>query len=241
VEALAGLVLDRAAEVPIGVQLVWALRTRIGDGRFAPGQRLPGLRELAQALHINANTARAVYQRLEREGFIVSQQGSGTFVADTPRKSPAVGTIAASAAQQARDTGVDPRDIAAALYAMPPPASALPADAQALRRRTLRRQIAALELTLGELETRYPARVPKARRGRTAASGRLLDVGELEHVQAHLLARLAAVHAAVDELAGEPPAAAGEPPPAAGAPSPAAASSRSARPRAKTRPAPAGA
>ena len=43
------LAVDRDAEVPIGVQLAWALRARIRDGRFEPGQRLPGLRELAEA------------------------------------------------------------------------------------------------------------------------------------------------------------------------------------------------
>ena len=77
------LTIDRRAEVPIGVQLAWALRARIDDGRLATGQRLPGLRDLAQALKINANTVRAVYQRLEHEGMIESQQGSGTYVTAT--------------------------------------------------------------------------------------------------------------------------------------------------------------
>lgn len=90
-EGLTDLVLDRDAEVPIGVQLAWALRTRIRDGRFTPGQRLPALRDLAEALGINANTVRAVYQRLENEGIIDSQQGSGTFVADLPAPPSAVG------------------------------------------------------------------------------------------------------------------------------------------------------
>src|SRR5665213_1308702 len=81
--------IDRDAEVPIGVQLAWALRTRIRDGRFKPSQRLPGLRDLAEAIGVNVNTVRAVYQRLEHEGLIDSQQGSGTFVASTPHKPPA--------------------------------------------------------------------------------------------------------------------------------------------------------
>ena len=53
--------------------------------RFArPGQRLPGLRELAEATGVNANTVRAVYQRLEQDGLITSLQGSGTFVRAVP-------------------------------------------------------------------------------------------------------------------------------------------------------------
>ncbi len=88
-----------------------------------PGQRLPGLRELAEMLGINANTARAVYQRLEQEGLIDSRQGTGTFVARIAQEPSAVGQIAADAAQEARRTGVDPREVAAALYvAAEPPA-----------------------------------------------------------------------------------------------------------------------
>src|SRR5580704_8339075 len=99
---LGDLAIDRAGEIPIGVQLAWALRARIGDGRLAPGRRLPGLRELAEMLGINANTARTVYQRLEQEGLIDSRQGTGTFVASITPEPSAVGRIAADAARQAR-------------------------------------------------------------------------------------------------------------------------------------------
>ncbi|HEY7829460.1 MAG TPA: GntR family transcriptional regulator [Solirubrobacteraceae bacterium] len=199
------LVLDRNAEVPLGVQLAWALRARIGDGRFAPGQRLPGLRDLAEALHINANTVRTVYQRLEHEGVLLSRQGSGTFVADQPSQTPsAVDTIAANAAREAHDTGVDPRAVAAALYVAPAGAGQ-PLDAEAARRHELRTQIAALQRTLGELEARHPALVPQPAGAKSrAARPRLLDVRELERVQAQLISRLAALHAAIDGLGASP-------------------------------------
>lgn len=204
------LVLDRQAEVPIGVQLAWALRARLRDGTLTPGQRLPGLRDLATALHINANTVRAVYQRLEHEGILVSRQGSGTFVADTPSQAPsAAGAIAAQAAQAALDTGVDPRDVAAALYVAPPAGApgaksssrSAAAGALAARRRRLRAQIAALQRTLGEFEARHPALVPMPAEPIGRAGPRLLDVEELEQVQAQLISRLAALHAAIDKLA----------------------------------------
>jgi len=141
-----GLSVDRKADVPIGVQLAWALRTRIGPGGFAPGQRLPGMRDLAEAIGVNLNTVRAVYQRLEQEGLIESQQGSGTFVAPSDRQGPAASSIAATAARTARATGVDPREVAAALYVAPDePAmdSERAAESSALeQRRRLREQIA---------------------------------------------------------------------------------------------------
>ena len=247
-EVLDDLVVDRDADVPIGVQLAWALRARIGDGTLAPGQRLPGLRDLAEALGVNANTVRAVYQRLEHDGIVDSQQGSGTFVTATPPASAAVGTIAAQAAREARDTGVDPRAVAAALYVgreSSPTRS--PADAPAARRRQLRTQIAALERTLGELEARHPALAPPLATRPTRSSPRLLDVVELEEVQAQLLSRLAALRTAVDGLAA-PAAAVTTAPPTPKRAAPAAAVTtapptpkRAARTRAKPRPAPAGA
>jgi DNA-binding transcriptional regulator YhcF (GntR family) len=194
------LAIDRHAEVPIGVQLGWALRARIGDGRLVPGQRLPGLRELAETIGVNANTVRAVYQRLEREGLIDSHQGSGTFVASTPPGPAAAGTIAANAAREALQSGVDPREVAAVLYV----SSGSPALADELgRRRVLRTQIAALERTLGELEARYPGIAPAPAASRKGPGPTLLGALELEQVRAQLVRRLAIVQAAHDELEGE--------------------------------------
>ena len=72
---------DRASDLPLGAQLARALRDWIG--RSSPGTRLPSVRELASAAGVNVNTARAVYQRLEHEGILRSEQGRGTFVSGT--------------------------------------------------------------------------------------------------------------------------------------------------------------
>ena len=200
---LEDLTIDRAGEIPIGVQLAWGLRARIGDGRLAPGQRLPGLRELAEMLGINANTARTVYQRLEQEGLIDSRQGTGTFVASVAQEPSAVGQIAADAARQARQTGVDPREVAAALYVTAEPPSDAPTylDGQALagagkqaseRRRELRAQIAALEQTLSEIQSSHPGLVPAPSKPFRQAGPRLLNVEELERVRTELVRRIAA-------------------------------------------------
>jgi DNA-binding transcriptional regulator YhcF (GntR family) len=201
-----GIAVDRNADVPIGVQLAWALRTRIGDRAFVPGQRLPGMRELAEAIGVNLNTVRAVYQRLEQQGLIESQQGSGTFVAPSKAQGSAVGTIAATAARTARETGVDPREVAAALYVAPgAPASVGPAQAverSALgQRRVLREQIAAFESALGQIEAANPGIAPPASNMGLGAGPALLSTEELEHVRTMLVRRLAIVQATIDELA----------------------------------------
>jgi DNA-binding transcriptional regulator YhcF (GntR family) len=192
------LKIDRDGEIPIGVQLAWALRARIGDKRLLPGQRLPGLRELGEMLGINANTARAVYQRLEQEGLIDSRQGTGTFVAKVTHEPSAVGQIAADAAQEARRTGVDPRQVAAALYVTTEAPAADAAAQAAERRRELRAQIAALEQTLSEIQAHHPGLIPAPAKPLRHAGPRLLSVKELERVRAELVRRLAAAEPLLD-------------------------------------------
>lgn len=201
-----GIVVDRDAEIPICVQLAWAVRTRIVDGRFQPGQRLPGLREVAEGAGINVNTVRAAYQRMEQEGLIDSQQGSGTFVASTPRRPSAVGTIAANAAREAHETGVDPREVAAALYVSPDRSTGRLDDgddpSEAGRRRQLRGQIASLERTLGEIEIEHPGVAPAPTQTGRGIGPALLTVQELEQVRGQLVRRLTTVQAAIDEHIG---------------------------------------
>ncbi len=203
---LDGLAIDRKADVPIGVQLTWALRSRIAEGRFAAGQRLPGLRELAEATGVNVNTVRAVYQRLEQSGLIDRQQGSGTFVAAAPQRAAAVGTITANAAHEARETGVDPREVAAALYvgdAAEPTEAAGAEQSEQARRRSLRSQIAAFERAVAELESDHPGIAPAPARRRRGIGPALLTVEELTQVRASLIRRLTIVQSAIDEHVGQ--------------------------------------
>ena len=216
------MTIDRDAEVPIGLQLGWALSARIHDGELQPGQRLPGLREMAEASGLNINTVRAVYQRLEQRGLIESQQGSGTFVTSTPRRSSALGTIVADAAREAEAIGVDPREVAAALYVTMPrepqdePARASVDDTgeQAAggvaRRRALRAQIATLERAIAEIEAEHPGVAPRPTATRRGPGPTLLGAEELEQVRSALVRRLAQVQSAIDERAtGAQPAAQG--------------------------------
>lgn len=243
---LDGLAIDRKADVPIGVQLTWALRSRIAEGRFAAGQRLPGLRDLAEATGVNVNTVRAVYQRLEQDGLIDRQQGSGTFVAATPQRAAAVGTITANAAHEARETGVDPREVAAALYIedTAAPSEAGEEQSEQARRRSLRSQIAAFERAIAELEAEHPGVAPAAPRSRRGIGPALLSVDELARVRTDLIRRLTVVQSAIDDERERRRAGAAK---RASAPEPRkakaqanGATKKAPRPRATTRPAPAG-
>lgn len=213
---MAAITIDRKADVPVGVQLDWALCAQIRDGVLLRGQQLPTLRELAESTGLNVNTVRSVYRRLEQRGLIETHQGSGTFVAAAPRRASELSSIAAQAADEARATGVDPRDVAAALYVAREQSSdradaAATEDsterAQADRRRALREQIATLERTVAELESEHPGVVPAPSRARRGIGPTLLSIAELEHVRAGLIRRLTVVQTAIDERAAEASAA----------------------------------
>jgi DNA-binding transcriptional regulator YhcF (GntR family) len=197
--ALEAVVIDRDGEVPVGVQLAWTLRARIGEGRPGPGERLPGLREMAETSGLNVNTVRSVYQRLEHEGLIDSQQGSGTFVAAAPRPHSLASSIAARAARAAVETGVDPREVAAALYVSPSSGERPAVGRGAERRRALREQIAALELTLGDMEVAHPGLVPARSRRRAGPGPSLPSAVELEQVRTQLLRRLLLLRDRIDD------------------------------------------
>lgn len=58
--------------------LARALRLLILDGRLALGVRLPGERELAQAIGVSRTTLTAAYGQLRDEGYLESRRGSGS-------------------------------------------------------------------------------------------------------------------------------------------------------------------
>lgn len=108
--------LARDDDLPIGVNLGWRLRVLIQTGRLPSLERLPGVRELATGAGVNVNTARSVYRRLEDDGLAISRQGLGTFVAPYVTVAPTLEQFAAQVASDAIAQGIDPRELARALY-----------------------------------------------------------------------------------------------------------------------------
>lgn len=63
------------------------IRSKILDGSFAPGDRLPPERELASQLHVNRSSIREALKKLEELRLVDIQQGSGTRVRSTEEAS----------------------------------------------------------------------------------------------------------------------------------------------------------
>ena len=115
----------RNAEVPLGTQLAWKLRSLIEAGELGAGDRLPSVREAAVSAGVNINTVRAVYARLERDGLVSTEQGRGTFV-----RRPE-GPVAGDGADARRVLRRQIAQLEAELTRRPPP----PTEAQESQRR----------------------------------------------------------------------------------------------------------
>src|ERR1700744_5748453 len=74
--------LDRSAREPLRSQLEASLREAIRGGRLRAGERLPSSRKLAAELGVSRGMAMECYAQLLAEGYLTSQTGSATRVAD---------------------------------------------------------------------------------------------------------------------------------------------------------------
>jgi len=74
--------IDYKSGVPFYRQIIDQILHAIAMGTFKTGDKLPTVRQLAVDLSINPNTAAKAYHELEIRGILVTQMGSGTFVAD---------------------------------------------------------------------------------------------------------------------------------------------------------------
>ena len=74
--------ISNSAGQPIYDQIVTQIKSKIISGELREGDALPSMRLLAKELRISVITTKRAYEELEREGFIVSLTGKGSFVAE---------------------------------------------------------------------------------------------------------------------------------------------------------------
>ncbi|HHY72103.1 MAG TPA: GntR family transcriptional regulator [Bacillus bacterium] len=68
--------------LPIYVQIMNLIKTKIVSGEMNGGDKLPSVREFSKEVKVNPNTIQRAYQELEREEFVFTQRGMGTFVTE---------------------------------------------------------------------------------------------------------------------------------------------------------------
>ena len=76
----AGIHLNPDSSVPLYLQIVSSLTTKIRDLALPPGSKLPPERELSRLLGVSRTTSINAYSLLEERGLVSSRIGSGTYV-----------------------------------------------------------------------------------------------------------------------------------------------------------------
>ena len=74
--------ISNSGEQPIYEQITGQINEMILRGELKGGDALPSMRGLAKGLHISVITTKRAYEELERDGFIHTMVGKGSFVAD---------------------------------------------------------------------------------------------------------------------------------------------------------------
>lgn len=74
------IIISNSSGDPIYEQIYSQIKASIMNGILKEGDALPSMRVLAQQLRISVITTKRAYEELERDGFIESYTGRGSFV-----------------------------------------------------------------------------------------------------------------------------------------------------------------
>ncbi|MBR5420334.1 MAG: GntR family transcriptional regulator [Lachnospiraceae bacterium] len=74
------IIISNSSNDPIYLQIVKQIKGMIMSGELKEGDPLPSMRNMALQLRISLITTKRAYEELERDGFIESYTGKGSFV-----------------------------------------------------------------------------------------------------------------------------------------------------------------
>ena len=75
--------LDLKSRKSIHEQVVDNIKELIISGVLSPDEKLPSIRDISKTLTVNPNTIQKSYKELERQGFIYTLSGLGSFVSSS--------------------------------------------------------------------------------------------------------------------------------------------------------------
>ena len=75
------IIISHSSGKPIYAQITSQIKNMIMSGELREGDALPSMRLLAKELHISVITTKRAYEDLERDGFITTVVGKGSYVA----------------------------------------------------------------------------------------------------------------------------------------------------------------
>ena len=74
--------ISNTSTVPLYEQIETQIKNQILNGSLTPGDGLPSIRNLAKELKVSIITTKRAYEELEKDGFIETIVGKGTFVSN---------------------------------------------------------------------------------------------------------------------------------------------------------------
>src|SRR5688572_29425416 len=115
------IVIANTGDEPIYEQIKRQIKSHIIGGVLKEGDLLPSIRRLAAELQISVITTKRAYDDLEREGFLDTAVGRGTYVARQraeflhEKKLKVVEEHLTQAVRQAREYGLSPKEVTSML------------------------------------------------------------------------------------------------------------------------------
>lgn len=77
------IIISNSSQVPLYEQIKNQIKKQILNLGIKPGDMLPSIRMLAKELKVSIITTKRAYEELEKEGFITTAVGKGTFVTES--------------------------------------------------------------------------------------------------------------------------------------------------------------
>ncbi len=74
------IIISSSSGKPIYEQIKSQLKAMIMSGKLKTGDSIPSMRALARSIHVSIITVQKAYEDLQKEGFIETAVGRGTFV-----------------------------------------------------------------------------------------------------------------------------------------------------------------
>jgi len=75
------IIISNTSSVPIYEQIKNTIINQIVSSELESDEPLPSIRSLAKEIRISIMTVKKAYDELEKEGYIITRQGKGSFVA----------------------------------------------------------------------------------------------------------------------------------------------------------------
>jgi GntR family transcriptional regulator len=111
------IIISNSSGKPIYEQITMQIKNLIMAGKLQEGEALPSMRQLAKDLRISVITTKRAYEELERDGFITTMMGKGSFVAKKnlefikEEQMRTIEQLLAQAVDTARQSGITAKEL----------------------------------------------------------------------------------------------------------------------------------